>query len=241
MAKTIKTITYGGASKSRKIALARQAVARARTILRGRTMGPAGTRGYYGVRSRQSRGELKTVDVDQATYQADTTGTVTLLNGIATGTDFTNRIGRKVNIKSLYIKGWLANTGTTTVNTMCRLVVVYDSQSNGAAPAITDVFKAANGTSHLNLDNRDRFKVLYDKHYALAAVNNTATQAYAGSPTVYPVKLFRKLNLEEQFNGIAATVGSISTGAIYMLTFSSANPAGGGVFILSTRIRFQDS
>lgn len=241
MAKTVKTITYGGTNKSRKIALARQAVARARTILRGRTLGPAGSRGYYGVRSRMSRGELKTVDVDQSAYQADTTGTVTLLNGIATGTDFTNRIGRKVLLKSIYIKGWLSNTDTTTANTMCRLAIVYDSQSNAAAPAITDVFKSINGTTHLNLDNRDRFRILYDKHYALASVDNTATQAIAGSPTIFPVKLYRKLNLEEQFSGIAATIGSISTGAIYMMTFSSATPTNGGAFTVSTRIRFQDS
>lgn len=198
------------------------------------------TGGFWGPNLRP-KGEKKTIDVDSATYAADTTGTVTLLSEVATGTDFTDRIGRKINMKSVYVRGFLSPVDTTTSFCLSRLLIVYDNQPNGAAPAITDILKAATSVAQVNLNNRDRFKILIDKQFPLGNNNNTATQAISGSPNVHHVKVFRRLNLIEQFGGTTAAVGSITTGAIWMVTVGDNAAADGGVFKLCTRIRFTDA
>jgi len=186
-------------------------------------------------------GERKTIDVDQANYVADTTGSVTLLNGVATGTDFTDRIGRKIIMRSLYIQGYVAAIDNTVSPNISRLIVVYDNQSNGAAPAVLDVLKQASSISQINLNNRDRFKILVNKTFPIAVIDNTATQALAGSPTIHKVKIFKKLRHEALFNGTTAAIGSIATGSIYMITIGNTAANTGGNFNLSSRVRFEDA
>lgn len=233
----IKSKSY---NTTRKLAAARKAVGRARALLRGRTMAPPRTGGFWGVRQRIGSRELKSVDVDVATYVADTTGTVTLLNGVAAGTDFTDRIGRKIVMKSLYVSGILKNVDSISGPALCRLLIVYDNQANGAAPVITDVIKTINGVAMINLNNRDRFRIVYDKKYALGGLDNTATQAYSTGSGQFHIKLFRKLNLETLFSGTTAAIGSFATGSLYMLTCSDQAAGAGGIFKLCTRVRFID-
>lgn len=222
---------------TRRIAAAATASKRARDQILQSRRNLAMSRGLYGgVRS----GELKTIDIDPAEYVADTTGTVTLLNGVATGTDFTDRIGRKIMMKSIYIQGFCYPVDTTTADTLARLIVVYDTQPNGAAPTIANVLKTANSISQTNLDNRDRFRIIYDKRFAIPTINNTATQTYSyGANKV--VKLYRKCNLETQFNNTGATITAITTGSLYMITIGNQTANAGGKFALSTRIRFVDT
>ena len=147
----------------------RAAAARRRRVKAPRTLGlaPARTGGFFGVGVRRSRDERKVIDVDPALYAGDTTGSVTLLNGVATGTDFTDRIGRKIVMRSLYLRGTLSPVDGITLDNMCRVLIVYDMQSNGAAPAITDVLKSATSIAQLNMNNRDRFRVIMDKQFAV--------------------------------------------------------------------------
>lgn len=58
---------------------------------------PRGFRGgaQFARRALLGMMEKKVVDTASASYACDTTGSVTLLNGMAQGSDFTNRIGRK--------------------------------------------------------------------------------------------------------------------------------------------------
>lgn len=187
---------------------------------------------------RPNAQEYKTIDLDSTTKVADTTGTVTLLNGVATGDDFTDRDGRRITMTSLYIQGMVTAVDNVTGASLARLIVVYDKQANGAAPAITDVLKAADSYAQINLNNRSRFQIIADKRYALGPMSDTATQAFAGSPSVMPVKIYRKLNLETQYSGTGATIASIATGSLYMLTIGNQGAGGGSNFALSARVRF---
>lgn len=184
--------------------------------------------------------ERKTIDLAPAAYVADTTGTVTLLNGVATGDDFTDRDGRRINMKSLFITGRISPIDSNTLDTISRLIVVYDKQSNGAAPVITDVLKTANSVDQLNLNNRARFQVLVDKRFFIGRVDNTATQSFSVAPGGHMIKIFRKLNLETQFSGTTAAVASIATGSLYMITVGDGAAGLGGNFSLSTRVRFTE-
>lgn len=200
---------------------------------------PLRTGGFFG--SRRTMQEKKTVDVDTTSKTLENTATVTLLNGIATGTDFTDRIGRKVVLKSLYFRWAIVAIDQTVTDNSVRFAIVYDAQTNGTAPAWLDVFKENSALSQLNLNNRDRFQVLYDKFYQMPYAANTATQAVAFGQTVKSGKKFKPLKHEMVFGGTTAAVASIQTGSIYLLTYGSASAANGSTLAFSSRIRFMDA
>ena len=156
--------------------------------------------------------EAKVVDTDPANYSMDTTGSITLINGVATGSDFTDRIGRKIILKSVYVRGIIKPVDSQTNDALCRMMVVYDMQANGAAPAITDILKSATSQSQLNMNNRDRFKIIFDKVVALGA--RDIASGYTGLVNVVPIKKYKKLRHETVFSGTLSTIGSISTGAL---------------------------
>lgn len=204
-------------------------------------LAPGRTGGYFGASSRRRQEERKTIDIDPNNYTVTATGSVTLLDGVATGTDFTDRIGRKICLKSHYCRGVIFPEDTTTSNQLIRMLIVYDMQTNGATPAVTDVLKSADPTSQLNLNNRDRFRVLVDKQWVLAPIDTTATQSYAGSPTIHQFKKYKKLNHEVVYNGTTAAIGSIATGGLFMVLVGSNAAGTAAIMRVSHRTRFVDS
>ncbi|AUM61686.1 capsid [uncultured virus] len=212
-----------------------------RTVFSRPRVIPTRTGGFPSVRSRILSLEKKFVDVAPAAYAADTTGTVTALNLTAIGTDFNNRIGRKILMKYVYVTGIIKPVDTSTVPAYCRVLIVYDNQPNATLAAMTDLLVTANSIDQLNLNNRDRFKVIADKRYAIGGVSDTATQSFSMSPTVVPVKIFRRLNMETVYGGTTAAIGSVNTGALLMFTIGDVAANTGGSFALSTRVRFTDT
>lgn len=215
--------------------------ARQSSFARARALAPARTGGFFGVGRRRILGERKAIDVDPTSSQLTTTATVTLLNGVATGTDFTDRIGRKIVMRSLYFRAFIRPTDNITGDTFARIIIVYDMQSNGAAPAATDVLKSANPAAQVNLNNRDRFKILFDKAIAVGKTDNTATQAITNGHNMMAMKKYKRLKHETLFNGTTAAIGSIATGSIYLLAFSDQAAGAGCELYWSSRIRFEDA
>jgi len=200
---------------------------------------PLRTGGFFG--TRRTMHEKKTVDVDTTAVSVNTTPSLTLLNGIAAGTDFTDRIGRKVILKSLQIRYGIEPTDQIVGVNHMRFLIVYDRQTNGAAPIITDILKASSPFSQMNLNNRDRFQVLWDKVHVQPFAANTATQAVSFGQTVWCGKKYRTLKHEMIFGGTAATVASIQTGSIYLLAVGTNTATADSTFIFNTRIRFIDA
>lgn len=100
-------------------------------------------------------------------------GTFTLLNGLTQGAGGSERLGRQFTIKSIGLNVYI-EPALTTVPGLCRLIIFYDTQCNGAAPATADVvLEAATvagwATSHLAMAQRERFKIVYDKRYMLGS------------------------------------------------------------------------
>lgn len=197
---------------------------------------PPATRGFWGPQNRSAE-EQKVIDTASANYALDTTGSVTLVSGVATGTDFTNRIGRKVVWKSIQLRGFWIPVDATVSNNLCRVCLVWDSQPNGALPAITDIFQQALGNSMLNLNNRDRFKMVMDKQF-IAAEYAATGQAVPGTGHI---KAFRKLNgLETIFDGTTAAIGDIQSGAMLLVTLGSQATAAAHTLTAAVRMRFCD-
>jgi len=198
---------------------------------------PPATRGFWGPQNR-SADEQKVVDTVSANYALDTTGSVTLVNGVATGTDFTNRIGRKVVWKSVQIRGLWLPADATVSNNLCRICLVWDTQPNGALPAISDIFNQALGNSMLNLNNRDRFKMIMDKQF-IAAEYSAVGQAVPGTGHI---KAFRKLSgLETIFDGTTNAIGDIQSGSLLLVTLGTQPTASSHVLTAAVRCRFTDS
>jgi len=240
---SVKTITYS--SGSRKYARSRQLVAKAAQLVRARMAGstraPIRTGGFYGLYNRRGREELKVIDTTLTTTNVGTGGTFFLLNGINQGSDYTQRIGRKVILKSLLLRATcLPNTSSSTpAGDVIRFLVVYDCQTNSATPAIGDVLQNSSINDPMNLNNRDRFKIVADKFVTLNACTYVATALTVGAPQTKQVKLYKKMNLEMIFSGTGATVGSIGTGALFLILISGFN--GQSTALWTARVRYTDS
>lgn len=152
--------------------------------------------------------EKKYVDSQTAGgVEFSTTGSVLLLNGIAQGDDATNRIGRRAHFTSIQLKGYM-QVGATPTNGICRTILVYDNQSDSAAPTIANILTAVGPNGLRNMDYRERFIILMDEQWEL-------------NLTDYPIRFiefYRKLGLKTSYNGTGASVASIATGGIFLIT-----------------------
>jgi len=196
-------------------------------------------RGFRGTYSR-SQVEKKYVDIASAQYAADTTGTVTALNLCNEGTGVSQRVGRKICMKSVQVRGWITQE-TAQQPCMVRIMLVWDKQVNGVIATIAEILSAATSNSFMNLDNRERFVVIKDKHYTLGTRNSTSGTAVADKSVSEPINIYKKLpeGSFTIFDGTGAGIADINTGALYLVTIGSAADA--GLAVLATRVRYTDS
>lgn len=161
-----------------------------------------------------------------------TWGHIVPLNLIGSGSGVNQRIGRKITIKSAQVRGTLQIRSELAESdlfpdTAARIMLVYDTQTNGAIATSAQIFAPTGASvtawSPMNLDFRERFRVLADKQYAVVST--------------YPsngisIKMYKKMNLETTYN-IDTSPGAISqinTGALYLIvvlsntTDNSTNP-----------------
>lgn len=208
-------------------ALARQRSGRGAAVAAARSLNSA-------VRGMQlAQGEFKCVDIAQS-LSSDTASAVQLLNGIARGDEINERAGREVVMRSIQVKGIAAVTVGTGIDQVCRVMIVYDRQTNAAALTAAMVLNAVDTYSPRNLENRRRFKIMYDRSFVLNASGE------AGSHCMF--NFYRKLNHPVTFNsGDAATVADITTGSMYLICIGNvAAGATDGTCTFSSRIRYQD-
>lgn len=195
-----------------------------------------GIRGYPRDFGRRY-GEKKVIDTANANYACDTTGTVTCLNPCSQGTSSITRIGDKIVVKQVQVRGEVHPVDAATADSLCRVIVVQDMQPNGAGvAAITDILKSANANSFNNLDNRRRFKILKDAKMAVGMRANGDTN----SPNVYPIDMFIKCNIPTIYGGNAGTAADIQENSIYLVTVGSQATGLGGQLSATCRVRFTD-
>ena len=150
----------------------------------------ATTRRILNVLPRRSMPELKCVDTTNGNgsgvvLSLNTTPLVTP-NLVQSGAGFYNRIGRRIEMKSLHLTGLIHSTGKQADQDYCRLLVVYDRQTNGALPAASDILKdydqsgsSSTGVfSGINPDNRERFVILADYRLAMPGTNDIAPRYF---------------------------------------------------------------
>jgi len=172
------------------------------------------------------------------------------LNLVAQGQDYNSRVGRKILIKSVYVRGTIFPQnagGLAEPNTVARCLLIWDLQpNNGPIPNLSDIFQqyAAgptnifNSSSLMNLNYRERFVVLWDKEYTLGQV----TAAIANGESCRVVKKYKKVGLSVTYSGVAAlTIGEIATGALHLVVLGDATAGTAAQLTGVARIRFTDA
>lgn len=170
------------------------------------------------------------------------------LNLTITGNALSNRIGRKISMRSVKINMVLRppnSTGfgvaaTTVFPTgqnvlfapIIRILLVYDRQTNGAAVGYGDVLATPGGSgvgnaisgfvgpqSSNNLNNRSRFLTLFDKVYTLGSAD------IAGKH----IQIYKKLNLPVIYGNNTNPTGcydvsGIQTGGLFVMAVAENQP-----------------
>ncbi len=182
---------------------------------------PAGKRArrngrFRGRRANGPTGELKFHDlnIDDASVTQNGTIVEDSVLTIAQGTTESERIGRKVVVKTI---NWRWNlllsvaSNSANVDETVRLILYQDKQTNGAAAAITDILETDDYQAFNQLANKSRFRTLMDRLYTMNAqvgAGNGTTNTFGNLQVNDSV--FLNVNIPIEYDN-SATTGAIST------------------------------
>lgn len=221
----------------------------------------------YGRPATGQRPELKGVDTiltiaGPVINTTNTNADAFTLNLVAPGTASYNRVGRKIFMKNLRLRGIAAYeyaSRATTGNLAAvplRMVVVYDQQPSGVLPAFGDIFGTTlqDGTegstmiAPVRYDNTQRFRVLCDhliEPIVEATPTVTGTTMLVTNQYVFD-KFIPLRGLETVFSGQSSpcTIADLSTGGLYVFfraNSSTANEIDWSIAATSfARLRYTD-
>lgn len=158
-------------------------------------------------------------------------GTVSALNLVAQGAGDNQRVGQHIKSDSIWISVNVELSDATATTSlpitfygMVRVMLVWDKQTNGALPAVTDILTNATATSDLNHIHRDRFTIIYDQVRSMA---NSSASAGSNMSTHFTCR--KKISRDVEFQTTAGNIGAIATGGLYMLCISTQSAGGGPV------------
>lgn len=213
------------------------------TISRGFTR-RAGFYGRYNMGS-DSAGELKFFDTTVNDTLIATGGTVSdSLNLVVQGVTEVQRIGRKFTIRSLEWKGTLGlaekdAVATPQASDVVRMIVYQDKQANGATATAAQLLDTQTPLGFYNLENKGRFKILYDKNFTMNATNLASDGAglVSSSSTNKYFTWRKKLNIPVEMGGVTGAITEVRSNNIGLMVTSLFNQT---QLTSKFRIRFSD-
>lgn len=160
--------------------------------------------------ARLVKGERRYVDINIAAGQANTTGSVNLCNGMNMGDTNGFRLGTDITMTFMKVKGHIYSASSTVANV--RLLLVYDKQTNAATPTVNDILTSTDPNAMRNNNNAKRFKILFDKSWAISATN------------VFPKRFDTNIKLGQlntHYNtSNVGTIADIVTGSLFWVYLS---------------------
>lgn len=183
------------------------------------------------------------------------TDAINVINGINQGDREWNRIGNKVRIKTIRVRGriWREQqypaNAPTVAGDLVRLLIVYDAKPL-ALPQRQFILGLYNRLGNLTStmhdpvrpDRRERFKIVHNKYYVLNQTNIVGQASGTATNRFYcPVDLYIRLGdgLDTSYNGIDGTLAQIENGAIYIFAIRQEN-TGTTNWQLRTQVSFED-
>jgi len=161
------------------------------------------------------------------------------LNLVQAGSAFYQRIGSKINIKSIEVSGVIEQGATAGYMAKLRYLIVYDRQSNGAYPTLQNILQDNDGNltfnSGVNMQNRARFSIIRDKRFVIDS----------GAGLQKQIHEYCKGRWESDYGTTTGLIGDVRSGALYFIAFGQGFGAGGGdasiPVALKSRIRYYDN
>lgn len=199
--------------------------------------------GYYGRYNRPSNApELKFLDNVNG-WAFDATGEVPVsaqLLTVVQGTGESQRIGRKIRVKSVqgkYNLNFVPGAATAAATTVFWWLV-WDKQANGAAAAVTDVFTtAATSIAPRNLVNSDRFVIL--KRFKVKLCAQAGVSA-AYNKDVRSVEFYKKCDIPIEYSSTTGAIAEIKSNNLFFIAVSDNESDDTANLIGVTRIRYTD-
>lgn len=181
---------------------------------------------------------------------AGSPGTVLqLVNGLTAGNSPSGGIiGSKATFRTWNFKAEICaqNASAPISGVAYRLALVVDKQPNAAAPAWSDIWKTTPGTpttfnaieAQLNLDNRDRFVVLWDKEGVLFPSSSICTRTlkkFMKIPSAYGTPQYTATP--------DGTISSIKTYSYFLVMWTDGTSAGNSDLAIKyqSRLRYTDA
>lgn len=207
--------------------------------------------------ARMAEAKEITTTISENLYSASgsiaTNTSVTLIDGVAEGTDEFQRIGKKVTHKQLEVSINIVQSGnqnTSTANPPAVWdagfwAIVLDRQPNLALPGFGTIFDVSSGSlTYADAGLAMRLTTGYQDRFVIVAREEWSTTSPLGGGDPYHMKKFIDLakilkgrDKTVNFSGTDATIGSINYGALYFVVAQS-NPnvsggtsAGDGTFV----------
>ncbi len=160
-------------------------------------------------------------------------GAIQQLTNIPQGDTTSSRDGSQCRVLSVQGKG-IISQDPDAVQTVVRLMLVLDKQTNQAIYNTSDlletVVNVASLIAPLNLDNKNRFIVLWDKIFSFSS----------NSQTVRTFKFFKKLNLLLRYDASTPSIADLTSNSLSMVRISSEASMVPQLDII-TRVRFIDN
>ncbi len=200
------------------------------------------TGGYYG-RFTGVNGELKFKDTVVSDTPITAATVIQNLTVIAEGNGESQRVGRKVTIKNIHIKGVMTLIpASDAANTSEKVFgyLVQDMQTNGAAFVALDLFDTDIIASFRNLANSGRFKILAKKTFMFKAGGAAPSgAAFIFSSDQKNVNINKKCNIVMEYDNSATTgvITSVRSNNLYWVTQSTNGVVNS---VLTARIRYSD-
>lgn len=154
-----------------------------------------------------------------------TTGHITNLLSIANGTGPQDRIGQNINLHSFRAKFRFTTAANNSGNCI-TVSYVYDRQTNGALPNITDIFNSADPIAVPNQTNVARFTILWQKTIQTQQSNAGTVDNFFNGVAPCDVS-FSLLGKKTQFLGTGATITGIDSGSLLQVVTCTNNNVNG--------------
>lgn len=227
------------------VARRRRAPAVRRRRAQGRRFRPGYDRqsGFFG-RFSGPGGEKKFFDTDITDAAVAAGMTFHNLTIVPQDNTENGRVGRKITIRNIHVKGSLvmapATVATNTAN-IIKYMIVQDTQTNGAQFGATDLLEGDVIDEYRNLANQTRFKVLASKYCYLNAGGAAASgAAFVFSQDAKWFKFNKRVQIPIEYDNSSTdgAITSVRTNNIYLVS-QSIN--GTGVAAAgNVRIRYTD-
>lgn len=211
-------------------------------VVSGATVGVVSANRSSARSASKYSGELKSYNaVVSAAACSDTFNLVPTdgqLYGIVQGITASTRIGRKIMLRKIQVRGFYTNTNADPGGGVFRFDVFLDRQANGAIPSGLTVYDNTDltpGNDFLNLDNSHRYK-------RLASLTKYITSDEARvANTHVPFECNIDCDIPVMYDTTAGTIADITSANILFVPACSVTTTANQAVSYAWRFRYTDA